>query len=98
MASVGFGAVDSICPVEDGAGSAMFGSGRERNFTIASVIAIVAMLPLISFKIFVAYAVANGITLLLRSFYSQWLGGVTGDLIGACGEIVEVFAIVVLAS
>jgi adenosylcobinamide-GDP ribazoletransferase len=83
---------------EEGAGSAMLGSGRERNFTIASVIAIVAMLPLISFKIFVAYAVANGITLLLRSFYSQWLGGVTGDLIGACGEIVEVFAIVVLAS
>jgi adenosylcobinamide-GDP ribazoletransferase len=83
---------------DQGAGSAMLGNGSERNFTIASVIAIVAMLPLISFKIFIAYAVANGVTLAMRAFYSRWLGGVTGDLIGACGEIVEVLAIVVLAS
>jgi cobalamin synthase len=33
--------------------------------------------------------VAALVTLALRSFYWRWMGGVTGDLIGAAGEVVE---------
>jgi cobalamin synthase len=36
--------------------------------------------------------------LALRWFYRRWLDGVTGDVIGACGELVEVAVLVVLAT
>jgi len=34
----------------------------------------------------------------MRAFYRRWLGGVTGDLIGACGELVEIAVLVTMAS
>jgi adenosylcobinamide-GDP ribazoletransferase len=46
----------------------------------------------------VAIAVAIAIVYAMRSFYRRWLGGVTGDLIGACGELVEIAVLVTMAS
>jgi cobalamin synthase len=46
----------------------------------------------------VSIAVAIAIVLAMRSFYWRWLGGVTGDLIGACGELVEIAVLVTMAS
>jgi cobalamin synthase len=37
------------------------------------------------------------IVLAMRAFYRRWLGGVTGDLIGACGEIVEIAVLIIFA-
>ena len=37
-------------------------------------------------------------TLMLRTFYRRWLGGVTGDVIGAAGEIVEVVVLIVMST
>ena len=45
-----------------------------------------------------ATAVAIAIVIAMRSFYRRWLGGVTGDLIGACGELVEIAVLVAMAS
>ena len=45
-----------------------------------------------------AFVVAIAVVIAMRSFYRRWLGGVTGDLIGACGELVEVAVLVALAS
>jgi adenosylcobinamide-GDP ribazoletransferase len=45
-----------------------------------------------------ATAVAIAIVFAMRSFYRRWLGGVTGDLIGACGELVEIAVLVTMAS
>ena len=81
-----------------GAGSSMLGSDRGRNFVIASIIAILAMIPLFSRHVIKAYGGAIIATFMLRWFYRRWLGGITGDLIGACGEIIEVLAIMLLAS
>jgi adenosylcobinamide-GDP ribazoletransferase len=81
-----------------GAGSSMLGRGSDRNLMIASVIAIVALIPFLSRKMIIAYALAILATGTMRSFYTRWLGGITGDLIGACGEIVEVLAMLTLAS
>jgi cobalamin synthase len=36
-----------------------------------------------------AVALAIIMTWILRRFYTRWLGGITGDLIGAAGEILE---------
>ena len=46
----------------------------------------------------VSIAVAIAIVFAMRSFYRRWLGGVTGDLIGACGELVEIAVLVTMAS
>jgi adenosylcobinamide-GDP ribazoletransferase len=45
-----------------------------------------------------ATAVAVVIVLAMRLFYRRWLQGVTGDLIGACGELVEIAVLVTMAS
>ena len=45
-----------------------------------------------------ASAVAIVIVFKMRWFYRRWLGGVTGDLIGACGELVEIAVLVTMAS
>jgi adenosylcobinamide-GDP ribazoletransferase len=81
-----------------GAGSAMLGRGVKRNLTIASIIAVLAMVPFLSRKVFLTYAIGVIATITMRSFYRRWLHGVTGDLIGACGEVVEVLAMVILAA
>ncbi len=82
----------------EGAGSALLGgeSGM-RNLSIASLTVVAAMLPLISWTVLSAIISAIVIVLAMRAFYRRWLGGVTGDLIGACGEIVEVAVLIIFA-
>jgi adenosylcobinamide-GDP ribazoletransferase len=81
-----------------GAGSAMLGGENRRNLTIASIVALAAIFPFFSRKPIEAYTAALIAVVTMRWFYRRWLGGITGDLIGACGEIVEVLAMVILAS
>jgi adenosylcobinamide-GDP ribazoletransferase len=81
-----------------GAGTSMLGRGSDRNLMIASVIAILALIPFHSRRITITYAVSVIVALAMRSFYRRWLGGITGDLIGACGEIVEVLVMLTMAA
>jgi adenosylcobinamide-GDP ribazoletransferase len=83
---------------ESGAGSTLL-SGESKSlgpraaivaaFTLAVIIALGALRPT---------AVAIAIVIAMRLFYGRWLGGVTGDLIGACGELVEIAVLVAIAS
>jgi adenosylcobinamide-GDP ribazoletransferase len=45
-----------------------------------------------------ALLAAAAVVIAMRWFYKRWLGGVTGDLIGACGELVEVAVLVALST
>jgi len=81
-----------------GAGSSMLGRGSDRNLAIASIVSIVAIIPFHSRKVIMTYAIVVVATIAMRSFYRRWLGGITGDLIGACGEVVEVLAMIIIAS
>jgi adenosylcobinamide-GDP ribazoletransferase len=82
----------------NGAGSSMLGRRSDRNLVIASIITVLVLIPFFSRKAIIAYAIAIVVTLAMRWSYQRWLGGITGDLIGACGEIVEVLAMIVFAS
>ncbi|MEA2648700.1 MAG: adenosylcobinamide-GDP ribazoletransferase [Candidatus Binataceae bacterium] len=73
----------------DGAGAAMLSHDRRRNLKIATLTAMIAIAPLMTLHALRACVVAALVSLAMRSFYSRWVGGVTGDLIGAAGEIVE---------
>jgi cobalamin synthase len=54
------------------------------------------MMPLTGHGVLRASLVAVVIVLAMRAFYRRWLGGITGDLIGAAGEIVETAVLIVL--
>jgi adenosylcobinamide-GDP ribazoletransferase len=84
---------------ESGAGSTLLNSqsyGRGMGLAIG---VISGMLILVGWRTYaVVICVAFVIVLAMRSFYRRWLGGVTGDLIGACGELVEIAVLVTIAS
>ena len=81
-----------------GAGSALLARDGGRNFNLASVIAVAAAIPVIGGHALRGYATAVIVTLMIGAFYRRWLGGVTGDAIGAGGEIVETAVLIALAS
>ncbi len=80
-----------------GAGSAL-GLDSARNLAIASLVALAAFMPFVSHATLGACLAAFLGTFAMRRFYVRWMGGVTGDLIGACGEIVETLVLVTMAS
>jgi adenosylcobinamide-GDP ribazoletransferase len=82
----------------EGAGTALLGSGDDRNLALASAIAAIGALPILSLRVVVAYLVAAALAVALRAAYRRWLGGVTGDLIGAAGELVAVAVLLVMAA
>jgi adenosylcobinamide-GDP ribazoletransferase len=87
--------LDYLRPV--GAGAAMLSRDRRRNLQVATVTAVVALAPLVMMLALRACIIAAALTLALRAFYRRWLGGVTGDLIGAAGELVETAVLIALA-
>jgi adenosylcobinamide-GDP ribazoletransferase len=44
-----------------------------------------------------AVSLAMLIAFLMHLFYKRWLGGVTGDLIGACGEVIEIAVLLTMS-
>ncbi|HVA40231.1 MAG TPA: adenosylcobinamide-GDP ribazoletransferase [Candidatus Binataceae bacterium] len=80
-----------------GAGTMLVGSGGDRNLALACAIAAIAALPILSWRVLLAYAAAAALAAVLRGAYRRWLGGVTGDLLGAAGELVELAVLLVMA-
>lgn len=84
---------------EQGAGSALLGdSSANRNLAIASATVVALTVVLISRDALIALALSVVIAVAMRRFYLRWLSGVTGDLIGACGELVEIVALLAFVS
>jgi adenosylcobinamide-GDP ribazoletransferase len=82
---------------EQGAGSALLSAQDGRNFRLATIISLVALLPggVAAIRAITAAIILTGI---FRLFYARWLAGITGDLIGAAGECVEAAVLVVVTS
>ncbi len=85
-----------------GSGSTLLGDQSKSLGSRAILVAIftLAVVPMLGAlrAIALATAVAIVIVFKMRWFYRRWLGGVTGDLIGACGELVEIAVLVTMAS
>jgi adenosylcobinamide-GDP ribazoletransferase len=81
---------------EYGAGSALLGVQAERNLRVASIVTSLALLLTGSVLAIRGVVVAVILMWMFRIFYARWLGGITGDLIGAAGEIVEAAAFIAL--
>jgi adenosylcobinamide-GDP ribazoletransferase len=83
---------------EQGAGTPLLKRGAARNLRVATITAVIAMMPLFGRYTLRASLTAVAVTLALRWSYRRWLGGITGDLIGAAGEIVETAVLLALVS
>ncbi len=84
---------------ERGAGSALLGNHTaNRNFAIATATVLVLAIVLVSRAALSAFALSVLLAFTIRRVYLRWLGGVTGDLIGACGEMVETVVLITFAS
>jgi adenosylcobinamide-GDP ribazoletransferase len=81
----------------EGAGTVLVGPGGDRNLALASALTVIAALPVLSWRVLFAYVVAAALAVVLRAAYRRWLGGVTGDLLGAAGELVELAVLLVMA-
>ena len=81
----------------EGAGATLLARDRRRNLRVATATAIVALIPLAALHALRAGVVAALVTVALRALYRRWLGGVTGDLIGAAGELVETAVLLAIA-
>jgi adenosylcobinamide-GDP ribazoletransferase len=81
----------------EGAGTMLVRPGGDRNLALASALAAIAALPILSWRVLAAYAVAVALAAVMRAAYRRWLGGVTGDLLGAAGELVELAVLLVMA-
>ena len=80
-----------------GAGSTLLASGRKGGWP-ARIVTTFTFLVAILVGGPIALAIAAVVVFAMRAFYVRWLGGVTGDLIGACGELVEIAVLVTMAS
>jgi adenosylcobinamide-GDP ribazoletransferase len=81
-----------------GAGTALISPGGSRNIMIASAIAAIASMLVPSPRVLLASAVAILLAGVLRAAYRRWLGGVTGDLLGAAGDLVEIAVLLAMAA
>jgi len=86
---------------ESGAGTAFLNSqspGWRRRVAVIFLIIDCAIL-LSPFRTVGALAVSIAllIAFLMHLFYRRWLGGVTGDLIGACGEVIEIAVLLTMS-
>jgi len=82
----------------EGAGTMLLRAGGVRNLVLATATAAIATLPVFSWRVLTACAAAAALAPVLRAAYRRWLGGVTGDLIGAAGELVELAALLAMAA
>ncbi len=82
---------------EQGAGTALLAQSNRRNLTLGTITAVAAILPVVSFRACAAALIAFGVALAARWFYRRWLGGVTGDLVGAAGEIAEIAVLIAMS-
>lgn len=83
---------------DPGAGSALLGDQGDRNLRLASIVTLLALLPAGHALAIRGMIVAIVLMWIFRLFYARWLGGITGDLIGAAGEIVEAAALIALTA
>jgi adenosylcobinamide-GDP ribazoletransferase len=83
---------------EHGAGSELLGIQGAHNLRLASTLAFIALLPAGAVYAIRGVITAMVLTWIFRLFYARWLGGITGDLIGAAAEIIEAAVLVAVIS
>jgi len=80
---------------DNGLGKQVAGLIKGRELMIASV-SVLAVSLILGIMGVIVFLLSAALVYLLSCFYKRKIGGITGDVIGATGEMVEVFALIML--
>lgn len=83
---------------QDGLGAAFIQGMKTRHLLTALVITIAACLALLPVKGMLALIAVFAVTLVIKGYFRNRLGGLTGDIIGCSCELAEITALVVLSA
>jgi len=81
----------------EGAGSALLAGDSKRAALACSALTTLGLLPVLSMPTLAGVLAAAFVVASARAFYRRWLGGVSGDLLGAAGELSEVAVLLAVA-
>lgn len=82
---------------ESGAGTNLLDGPKNQSLRVASIVMLLGLFVPGGWLGMRAGLCGAVLVLLLRRFYQRWMGGITGDLVGAAGEIVETGVMLVLS-
>ena len=86
---------------EQGMAEVFVKNARGKHRIISHIIAIIICLALgltgIIFYVFILYAIAFAVTLILKGMFRRQFKGITGDLLGTSNEIIEVVLLMIVA-
>ena len=82
---------------QDGLGATIIQGMSARHLLTALCITVAACLALLPFKGMIALTAVFAVTLVIKDYFRNRLGGLTGDIIGCISEIAEILALIVLS-
>ena len=81
----------------DGLGATIIQGMATKHLFIALIITVAACLLLLPVKGMIALTAVFAVTLVIKGYFQNRLGGLTGDIVGCISEIAEIVALIVLS-
>ena len=82
---------------QDGIGAAIIQGMHIRHLFVALAVTVATCLILLPVKGVVALTAVFAVTLIIRSYFHNRLGGLTGDIVGCINELAEITALIALS-
>jgi adenosylcobinamide-GDP ribazoletransferase len=83
---------------QEGLGAAIIQGMATRHLLVAFCITVAACLLLLPVKGMIALIAVFAVTLVIRGYFQNRLGGLTGDIVGCISEITEIVALIILSA
>jgi adenosylcobinamide-GDP ribazoletransferase len=83
---------------QDGLGSAFIQGMAAWHLVVALCITVASCLALLPFKGMIALTAVFAVTLIVKGYFQNRLGGLTGDIIGCICEISEIMTLIILSA
>ena len=83
---------------QEGLGAAIIQGMTARHLLVALCFTLAACLALLPAKGVIALATVFAVTLVIKGYFQNRLGGLTGDIIGGINEIAELVALIILSA
>jgi len=83
---------------QDGLGAAFIQGMTARHLLLALGMTVAACLALLPFKGAIALSAVFAVTLIVKGYFQNRLGGLTGDIIGCSCELAEIVALIALSA
>jgi len=83
---------------QDGLGAVIIQGMAARHLIAALIITVAACLLLLPVKGMIALTAVFAVTLVIKGYFQNRLGGLTGDIVGCISEIAEIVALIVLSA